>query len=89
MKLMLHAIAITVAVAFTTWQPVLAQAPAGTLAKIKDSGEIAFGHRDSSIPFSYLDDQQKPIGFAMDRRMLLGIRDRAERVAPPLGHVHP
>lgn len=43
-----------------------AQAPAGTLAKIKESGEIRLGHRDVSIPFSYLDDQQKPVGFAMD-----------------------
>lgn len=43
-----------------------AQAPAGTLAKIKESGEIRLGHRDVSIPFSYLDDRQKPIGFAMD-----------------------
>ncbi|ABC22887.1 amino acid ABC transporter substrate-binding protein [Rhodospirillum rubrum] len=38
----------------------------GTLKKIKETGEIAIGHRDSSIPFSYLDDNQKPIGYAMD-----------------------
>jgi glutamate/aspartate transport system substrate-binding protein len=38
----------------------------GTLKKIKDSGSITIGHRDASIPFSYYDDQQKPIGFAMD-----------------------
>jgi glutamate/aspartate transport system substrate-binding protein len=43
-----------------------AQAPAGTLGKIRDTGEIRLGHRDVSIPFSYLDDQQKPVGFAMD-----------------------
>src|SRR5690606_4511098 len=42
------------------------QALDGTLAKIKESGEIRLGHRDVSVPFSYLDDQQKPIGFAMD-----------------------
>ncbi len=47
-------------------QPVLAQQPSGTLAKIKETGEIRLGHRESSIPFSYLDDQQKPVGFAMD-----------------------
>ena len=28
----------------------------GTLKKIKDSGTITLGVRDSSIPFSYLDD---------------------------------
>ena len=38
----------------------------GTLKKIKETGEITLGFRDSSIPFSYLDDNQKPIGFAMD-----------------------
>jgi glutamate/aspartate transport system substrate-binding protein len=39
---------------------------AGTLKKIKETGAITIGYRDSSIPFSYLDDNQKPIGFAID-----------------------
>jgi glutamate/aspartate transport system substrate-binding protein len=38
----------------------------GTLKKIKDSGSVTIGYRESSIPFSYLDDKQKPIGYAMD-----------------------
>src|SRR5436305_6223412 len=38
----------------------------GTLKKIKETGAITIGYRDSSIPFSYLDDNQRPIGFAMD-----------------------
>ncbi|NMG42571.1 transporter substrate-binding domain-containing protein [Aromatoleum toluvorans] len=38
----------------------------GTLQKIKDSGAITVGHRESSVPFSYLDANQKPIGYAMD-----------------------
>jgi len=38
----------------------------GTLKKIKDSGAITIGHRDASIPFSYYDDKQQPIGYAMD-----------------------
>ena len=38
----------------------------GTLKKIKETGVITIGYRDSSIPFSYLDDNQKPIGFAID-----------------------
>jgi glutamate/aspartate transport system substrate-binding protein len=38
----------------------------GTLDKIKQSGAITVGHRDASIPFSYYDDQQKPVGYAMD-----------------------
>jgi glutamate/aspartate transport system substrate-binding protein len=39
---------------------------AGTLKKIKDTGVIKIGHREASIPFSYLDDQQRPIGYSMD-----------------------
>ncbi len=38
----------------------------GTLKKIKDSGSITIGHRDASLPFSYYDDKQQPIGYAMD-----------------------
>lgn len=38
----------------------------GTLKKIKDTGSITIGHRESSIPFSYLDGSQKPVGYAMD-----------------------
>lgn len=38
----------------------------GRLDKIKASGEVTLGYRDSSIPFSYLDDKQKPIGYSMD-----------------------
>ncbi len=43
-----------------------AQSSGGTLAKIKESGAITLGHREVSVPFSYLDDNQKPVGFAMD-----------------------
>jgi len=43
-----------------------ASALEGTLKKVKDSGVITIGHRDSSIPFSYYDDKQKPVGYAMD-----------------------
>lgn len=38
----------------------------GTLAKIAESGEIVIGHRESSVPFAYLDDNQKPVGYSID-----------------------
>ena len=38
----------------------------GALKKIKDSGSITIGHRESSVPFSYYDDKQKVVGYAMD-----------------------
>jgi len=43
-----------------------ATAQEGTLKKIKDSGSITIGHRDASVPFSYYDDKQQPVGYAMD-----------------------
>jgi glutamate/aspartate transport system substrate-binding protein len=63
---------LALAAAFFAAQAVLGVAPSsaeelsGTLKKIKETGSIALGFRDSSIPFSYLDDDQKPIGYAMD-----------------------
>src|ERR1051325_10012143 len=38
----------------------------GTLKKIQDSGPITIGHRDASIPFSYYDDKQQPVGYAVE-----------------------
>jgi glutamate/aspartate transport system substrate-binding protein len=46
--------------------PLGAMAQEGTLKKIKDSGSITVGHRDASVPFSYYDDKQQPVGYAMD-----------------------
>ncbi|UXE61951.1 MAG: transporter substrate-binding domain-containing protein [Woronichinia naegeliana WA131] len=42
------------------------QALNGTLKKIKDSGVIVLGVRESSIPFSYLDNNEKTIGYSID-----------------------
>ncbi len=50
--------------AFAVALPALAQE--GTLKKIKDSGAITIGHRDASVPFSYYDDKQRPVGYSMD-----------------------
>jgi len=44
--------------------PVLAQDSGATLKKIKDTGAITLGHRESSIPFSYYDDKQQVIGYS-------------------------
>jgi glutamate/aspartate transport system substrate-binding protein len=46
--------------------PAFADEPSGTLKKIKDTGVIALGHRESSIPFSYYDDKQQVIGYSHD-----------------------
>jgi len=41
----------------------------GTLKKIKDTGAISLGYRESSIPFSYYDDQQNVIGYSHEFMM--------------------
>src|SRR6204780_4227528 len=46
--------------------PASAQTLSPTLQKIKDAGTITIGHRDSSVPFSYLDNDQKPIGVSLE-----------------------
>ena len=56
-------LAILVFAAAASWH---AAAQEGTLRKIRDSAAITIGHRDASVPFSYYDDRQRPIGYAMD-----------------------
>ncbi len=38
----------------------------GTLKKVKDTGTITIGYRESSLPFSYLNKRQQPIGYSID-----------------------
>ncbi|ABI91793.1 bacterial extracellular solute-binding s, 3 family protein [Burkholderia ambifaria AMMD] len=38
----------------------------GTLAKVRSSGTIALGYRDASIPFSYLNARNQPIGYSIE-----------------------
>jgi len=59
---LLNATLITAALAAT---PALSQESA-TLKKIKDTGTITLGHRESSIPFSYYNDQQQVIGYSQE-----------------------
>ena len=61
----LRMMGLAMATAFCTAQA-NAEELTGTLKKVKETGTITIGYRDSSIPFSYLDDNQKPVGYAMD-----------------------
>jgi glutamate/aspartate transport system substrate-binding protein len=60
----LRPLVASVAASFILGAPV--DAEEGSLKKIKDSGAITLGHRDASIPFSYYDDKQQPVGYSMD-----------------------
>jgi glutamate/aspartate transport system substrate-binding protein len=43
-----------------------AQELTGTLKKIKESKTVTLGHRESSIPFSYVNKVGEPIGYSLD-----------------------
>ena len=64
--------------------PAAAQELTGTLKKIKDSGTITIGHRDSSIPFSYYDDKQQVVGYAVDLCMRIVDAVKTELKMPNL-----
>jgi glutamate/aspartate transport system substrate-binding protein len=59
------AIAATLATSLMS-APVLAQELTATLKKIKETGVISLGHRESSIPFSYYDEKQQVVGYSQD-----------------------
>ncbi|MGB6008716.1 amino acid ABC transporter substrate-binding protein [Castellaniella sp.] len=73
MKILPIILATTVAVAGMT----TAQAETSRMDKIKATGELTLGFRESSIPFSYLDDKQKPVGYSMD--ICYGIADALKK----------
>jgi glutamate/aspartate transport system substrate-binding protein len=55
-----------------------------TLKKIRDTNTITIGHRDTSIPFSYYDDKQQVVGYAMDICMKIVDAVKAELKLPKL-----
>jgi len=65
-------------------QAASAQSLSPTLQKIKEAGTITIGHRDSSVPFSYLDDSQKPIGFSLELCDLVVAKIKAKLGQPGL-----
>ena len=75
MKLLKTALALAIG----TSVAVTAHADA-TTDKIKSTGTISVGYREASIPFSYLDDNAKPTGFAWELTEKI-----AEKVKQELG----
>lgn len=63
---------------------VQAQDLGGTLKKIKDTNTITIGYRESSIPFSFLDDKQQPVGYAIDLCMKIVDTVKADLKLPNL-----
>lgn len=78
------ALAVLAACLLTAGGAVQAQtaaAPSGTLDKIRQYGAVYVAHRESSIPFSYLDRDGKVIGYSWDlcRHVTDAIKTRLNR----------
>src|SRR5690554_5443231 len=56
----------------------------GTLAKVQETNRLAIGFQEASIPFSYLDGDQKPVGFAIDICLKIADAVRAELNQPDI-----
>ena len=58
--------------------PALAADAPGTIKKIRDSGAIAIGYRESSVPFSFVGTDLLPTGYSIDVcRQVVGALQRA------------
>ncbi len=55
-----------------------------TLQKIKETGTIVIGYRDSAIPLSYVGGDQKPLGFSLDLCGLVVARIKEKLALPDL-----
>ncbi|MDR5753289.1 MULTISPECIES: amino acid ABC transporter substrate-binding protein [unclassified Caballeronia] len=53
----------------------------GTLAKVRAAGTIALGYRDASVPFSYLNARNVPIGYSIElcKSLVSAIEDAVNR----------
>jgi len=55
----------------------------GTLEKISDTGQIAIGYRESSVPFSYLNSDQQPVGYTIDLCKRI-VKDIEQKLGKPI-----
>ncbi|WP_424973016.1 amino acid ABC transporter substrate-binding protein [Dinoroseobacter sp. S76] len=76
----LKQLALAGALSLAASVPAAAEDFTGTLAKIAESGVITLGHRESSVPFAYLDENQQPIGYSIDLCMKI-----VEKVSETVG----
>lgn len=69
---------LLLAATLTLAAPLAAQELYGTLQKIQESGTISVGHRESSIPFAYLNDDQEVEGYSID--LCMRVVDKVKEV---------
>ena len=71
-------VALSFAIASSAW------AHADTLSTIKARGEFLLGHRESSSPFSFLNDKGEPVGYSVDICLKIFEAVKAELKSPAL-----
>jgi glutamate/aspartate transport system substrate-binding protein len=65
-------------------QVVLAQALTPVLQRVAAGGHLVIAHRESSIPFSYLNGDKKPVGYAVDLCLKIAEAVRKKAAAPAM-----
>jgi glutamate/aspartate transport system substrate-binding protein len=73
---------LALAIGLTT--PATAEELGPTLQKIKDNKVFTIGHREASVPLSYLDGEQKPVGFSVELCGLVAEKIKAKLGMPDL-----
>lgn len=64
--MMPRACVVTALAALILASPATPAQVASTVAKLKETRSITIGYREAALPFSYVDAQGKPIGYAID-----------------------
>lgn len=75
---------LCLAVAATTLVAAPAVQAGPVLERIKQTGKLTIGHRESSVPFSYFDADKKPVGYAIDLCLRIGEAVRRSLQLPRL-----
>jgi glutamate/aspartate transport system substrate-binding protein len=62
-------------------QPQAPETLTGTLAKVRETGGITIGYRESSVPFSFLNARKEPIGYSIElcRALVTAIEDAVNK----------
>ncbi|MDQ0022281.1 glutamate/aspartate transport system substrate-binding protein [Variovorax paradoxus] len=62
-------------------QPQAPETLTGTLAKVRETGAITIGYRESSVPFSFLNARKEPIGYSIElcRALVTAIEDAVNK----------
>jgi ABC-type amino acid transport substrate-binding protein len=66
MRIKLHGAAAVLLASLLLTGPALGQNLDGTLKKIKTSGTMNIGYRESSPPFSFMGSDKRPVGYSID-----------------------